>query len=408
MLLFRYSFESCIRNKKKAVLNLMICMITVILVNVFTGNFISVRDQLERLPDVIKVNAVISNLCGNMDSGLKIKESYMDGVINSPYITDPAFSIQLKSGFGKFGANDFKGKLRYFVTGSNSIASIPGLKKEELKFADSTNANEFFNSDSRVCIMESKLLEDQKLSVGDEITLTTFYYRFGDYHDIYLEPLESGSFTIVGTMDIKEYLGESVQPNIIVPFETVRNMYHARQFDFFANSGSFQVKDPYKLNELKEEMHKIGYLPVIFRAEFQYDGNALTIRDDTFVNSAEQLIKSQRLFTGILPLLCAAVLCVGFVMAELLMKSRISEYAIMRSLGQSHKESFRSLVIEYGMSALAGCFIGVVAGIFLLNTLWIAAVAAAALFFVCYIVGTMAALSSLRKLGIMKVLSRND
>ena len=70
-------------------------MATVILLNVFVGNIVSIHKQIEKLPDVIKVNAFISNLNGSQAAGLKIKEKYVDGValkMNGKEIFDQRYS----------------------------------------------------------------------------------------------------------------------------------------------------------------------------------------------------------------------------------------------------------------------------------------------------------------------------
>lgn len=383
-------------------------MVIVALINVFAGNIVSILAQMKRLPEVMKITAVVSNLNGSMDAGLKIKESYADGILNSEYVENPAFSIPFKFGFGEFSVENYLGRLNYYATAGNCVAAIPGMHEEEITMAESYTVDEFFKSNEHICMIDQHLLDEQNLKIGDTVTCTTFYYRYGQYNDIYIDPLEINEYTIVGAIDIAEYLGDGVRPDMIVPYEMLRDVYHQNGFEFYTDAASFQIKDPYKLNEFKEEMHDIGFLSVIFQAEFHYDGNALTVKDETFVRSAEQLIKSRNLFLGILPFVAIAVLCVGFVMAELLMKGRIAEYAIMRSLGQSHKESFFMLVAEYGFSALLGSIAGLLIGVLGLKTpIGVAALAAAA-FFICYLVGTMAALSSLKKMSVMAVLSKND
>lgn len=383
-------------------------MIIVILVNVFVGNLVSIYSQIERLPEVIKVNGVISNLNGSLDAGLNIKEKYIDGILHSNYVAEPTVVSQLKMGLGEFSKDECEKKLIYSGTGCNSIAGVPGLLKDELSFGKGSDSSTFFSSKEKICVASKRLMEDNNLKVGDTITLTTYYFRYDFFNNIYCEPLECDKYTVVGSMNIAEYTGNGVCPDIVVPFETIRSIFHEKSMEFGADSCSFRLKNPYKLNEFKTEMHELGLLPVIFNAEFKYDGNALTLRDVTFKNSSEQLFKSKKLMEGIIPFLGVAVLCIGFVIAELLMKGRICEYAIMRSLGQSHKQSFGVLCIEYALTALIGCVPGSIFGAFLAGTPpWITILASLA-FFICYVIGTMVALWSLKRLSIIAVLGRNN
>lgn len=408
MRFLRFSFQSCLRNKKNAALNLLICMITVLLMNVFAQNLIHIQEQLDDLPKAVEIDAIVSNLCGNMSAVLNIPERYVDGVLSSPHVKNPVITARLKLGFGEFTIDEYEDYLNYYATGSNSIAGIPGLKEDELTFVDGQDINSFFSSEERVCVIDSRLLKEEQLSVGEEVTITTYRYRYGDYHFIYIEPLESSTYRIVGSMDMKEYIGESVKPRILFPLKTVRKLFDEQNIPFGADTCSFQVKDPFLLNEFKQEMHDLGFLPVYATAEFQYDGNALTVKDETFVHSAEQLMKNQKLMYSILPFLCFAVLCIGFVMAELLMKQRTAEYAMMRSLGQNHRESLYMLCLEYAMTAFGGGIFGILIGVTLLHSVPGIAVIATLVFLLCYIIGTIAALSSLKGMSIISVLSKND
>ena len=308
MRFLRFSCESCLRNKKNAVLNILICMITVLLMNVFAQNLIHIKSQLNSLPDAIEIDAVVSNLNGSMSAVLSIPERYVDGVLSSSYIVDPVITARLKLGFGEFTIDEYKEFLNYYATGSNSIAGIPGLHEEELTFVEGENSDTFFHSADRVCVIDERLLKEQNLSIGDEVILTTYYYRYGEFHAIYIDPLESSTYRIVGSMNLKEYIGDSVKPRLLFPLQTVRTLFDEQKIPFGADSCSFQIRDPFLLNEFKQEMHDLGFMPVIPQAEFQFDGNALTVKDETFVHSAEQLMKNQKLIISILPFLCFAVL----------------------------------------------------------------------------------------------------
>lgn len=406
--IFHYSLKSCLHNKKTTILNLLICTITVVLMNVYAENLIHNKEQLEQLPNAIEIAAFVTNLCGNMDSMLNIKEKQVEGVLNSEYVKEPVITTRLKTGFGKFAYEDYIENLRYNVTASNSIEGIPGLKWDELTFDEESYREMFFESNEKICVMDENLLKQRNLKIGDRIDITTYNYRYEAYHMIYLDKLEYGTYKIVGSMNMKEYIGTSTRPDILFPLDTVRNLFNEKGVSFMADTCSFKVKDPFKLNEFKQEMHDIGFLPVAFAAEFQYDGNALTVKDEIFVQSAEQLMNNQKLLLWLLPFLFFAVLSIGFVIAVLLMKGRTAEYAIMRSLGQTHRESLYQLCIEYAIVAAVGSLGGILLSLFLLKTVIYILLLTTFAFILFYIIGTIAALSSLKKMSVMSVLSKNS
>lgn len=104
--MIRRAVENGIRYKKKTILNLFICMVTVILLNAYMGNIAGLDKQMEELPEVLPVKGTVCNLKGTLSSGLKIKERYVDGILESEYIDDPLLSIQLRMGNGKIEGDD--------------------------------------------------------------------------------------------------------------------------------------------------------------------------------------------------------------------------------------------------------------------------------------------------------------
>ncbi|MDD3921845.1 MAG: hypothetical protein PHO41_11830, partial [Eubacteriales bacterium] len=86
------------RQKYKSALSVFICIIIVLLLNIYIGNIDSVNSQLARLPEAIPVFAQVSNLSGTLDAGMAIKESVMDGLAASPYVKEPVFTVQLIMG----------------------------------------------------------------------------------------------------------------------------------------------------------------------------------------------------------------------------------------------------------------------------------------------------------------------
>lgn len=181
MRLLRYSWESLLRNRKKTVLNLAVCVMTVVLLNVFAGNVASVYRQLDELPRAIKVDAVISNLCGSMDEGLNIKREKMEAILDSEYIESPVFTARLKFGFGEFGADDYLGKLNYYACAANGMSGIRGLVAEDISMASDMTADEFFSSVQPLCLVDASFLERNELSIGDDVMLTCFCYRYEAY-----------------------------------------------------------------------------------------------------------------------------------------------------------------------------------------------------------------------------------
>lgn len=407
-LAFRLAGRNLIRHYVKSILSVVLGMLTIILLVIYAENIASTRAQLLSLPEAIEVTGWISNLNGSQDTGLAIKEETIDGIIASGEVEDRVFSVQLMAGLGAFTAEEWEGNLNYFAAGINDIAAVNGLKREEIQFWDQAGEN-VFASNEPYCVMDAVLMEDNGLELGDEVILTLFYYRAGDEistrYEIFMDPLAVGKkYRIVGVMDIGEYLGSFVEPWILVPFENIRDIYHEEGIDFYADSASFKVRDPFRLNDCKKDMHDIGLLPVAREAEYRFDGNALIIRDGVFINAAENLRETLAILMGMLPFVIVIIIFVGYLCSYLLIQGRKAEYATMRSVGTGWGYCFLVLLLEHVLLEAAAC-----AAVSLLIPLvggasGMALLLADAVFFVSFLLGSTAALWSFHSLSVMEVL----
>lgn len=242
----RQIWRGIVRHKYKTILTGMIGVLSVLLLHIYAGNMDSTERQLKRLPEVMRVQAKVSNLNGSLEEGMTIREDRVQAIRASEHAAD-----------------------------------------------------------------------------------------------------------------------------VIFPLDCMRELYHRQGIEFLADSGSFVVKDPFRMNECKEEMEGIGMLPVASRADFSYDGNALTIMDESFIRSAEALEENLALLRGMLPFVAAIIVLIGYICSYLSIQSRQEEYALLRSLGAGRGRSF-------------------------------------CLFFFAFLAGTAAALLSLHKLSVMEMLSKND
>ncbi len=400
-----------VRHWQKSLLSGLVGLLTVFLLAAYMGNMESARAQLAALPAALPVTGKISNLNGSLDAGLKIPEKTVQGIAEAKELKGQVFTVLLRAGLGVFTLEEWEGNLNFFVVGANDLAGVPGLKKEEICFWGDADEG-ILRTAEDVCIVDAWTMEQNGLSPGDEILLTFFYYRFGNDtgsgNTVFIEPLCSTYSRIVGVMDIEEYTGTVGCPNLIVPFDSARRMFHGQDIPFTADSVSFTVADPFRLNACKEELHTLGLLPVMKNAEYRFDGNAVTLRDDTFIRAAENLRESLAILQGILPFVLCMIVCAGYLCSYLLMQSRRPEYATMRSLGMSWRHCFLLLLAESAVTETAACATGSLLALAILKTQPAVLLLAGGLFLGAFLAGTAGALWSFRRLSVMAVLGRGD
>lgn len=405
----RQTTRNIVRHGKKSILHILIGVFIVLVLDIYAGNMDSTGSELAKLPERIPVFARISNLNGSMRECLAIREDRVMGVRESAYVKDPVFTVRLKFGFGSFTLEDYRENLNHYGRGMNAPAETFGLSREQITFLDGVDES-VLETSQKVCLMEEGLMKERELRPGDDVMLTIYHYRCAlEGNEVFIEPLVTDTYRIVGSMQTEDYLGEWMPPEMVLPLDCVREAYHSQGIDFFADSGSFVVREPFQLNALKEQMYnKVKFLPVITRAEYRYDGNALTIMDEAFIRSAETLTKNLALLRGMLPFVVAIIVFIGYLCSYLSLQSRQEEYALMRSLGAGRGRSFLLLFGETVLLAALSCVAGSLGAVSLFGTAAGVLALSDALFFLAFLLGTAVALFSLHRLSVVQALTKDD
>lgn len=407
MFLVKNMVRSIRRGRYKSLLSVLICAVITLLLCLYMGNLENSRQMLRELPKALPVTASVSNLSGSMDAGLQISEERLDGILQSEYAEHPLVSVRLMAGFGEFDIRDWAENLTMYGGGINDVDAVEGLNETDISLMEGAGTD-FLQSDRMECMIQKDILEEKGLKVGDTVTLTTYYYWYWDYGEPRSSPLDVGEYTIVGTMEnVGSYLGV-LPANILLPFQTVRESYARAEIPFYADSCKFTVKNPLELNAFKEQMGELQFLPVSATAEYSFDGNALTVRDDTFIRSAERTKESISLLEGFLPFVFLVVLFAGYLTSYLFTQNRRAEYALMRSVGVGRGKAYAVFLGEYLILSLGGSLAGgLMARGFAAAEMRDCAVSMG-IFLGCYLCGTAAALAMMGRLSIMEVLTRND
>lgn len=407
--MIRQTARNIVRHGKKSTLHILIGMLTVLILDVYVENMDSTEKRFAELPKVFAVTARISTLNGSQREGMTIREDRMMGVRKSAYVKDPVFTVRLKFGFGAFTVEEYKENLNHYGMGMNAPEGVSGMKREEIAWLEGVDESVLATA-RKVCLLDAALMEERGLHPGDEVTLTLFYYRYAiEGSEVFIEPLVTDIYKIVGSMQIDDYEGYWVAPEVILPLDYVREAYHSQGIEFFADSGFFAVKDPFQLNALKAQMYdEIGFLPVITRARPRTDGNALTIMDEAFIRSAETLSGNLALLQGMMPFLTVIIIFIGYLCSYLSLQSRREEYTLMRSLGMGRARSFFLLFWEAALVEAAACLLGSLAAAVFLKPSVRTLVLSGTMFFLAFLTGAAMAVLALQRLSVMEMLGKKD
>lgn len=405
MFYIRTAITNIKRYQKKTIINLLICMVVVVLLNLILGGLESNRKQLADLPEVIPINAQISNLNGTLQTGLVIREDKVDYLLQSEYIADPAISIVLSATQGE-SLEDKPDVLSSIDTvGITRLEAISGITEQDVTLAPDASLD-FLQSDIPSCLVEQRFLEQNNWQIGQTIPLTIYYDYLDKYSEYMTQRLGAEDYYIAGSILSTE--GESV-PNIIVPFRWAREAFKQLNIPFVANAASFKVKNPLQLNEFKKEMKQtLHMLEINPMSDYAYAGNALALNDETFILSASRIKDNIGLLTGFLPFIFIIVVFIGYITSYLLIQNRRGQYATMRSLGVSSRMCFFTLFMESIMVELTGGILGTLISFLLTRQFGLLQLYTFLIFMFCYICGTTAALYLLGRISVMKALAQRD
>ncbi len=345
------------RNKYKSIITLSICICLVLFLNVYIGNIDSNERQLGSLPEAVPIYCRITSLNGDREAGLDISEELVKKLQQSPYVKEDAYTVRMMGGIGEFDIEDWKENLNLHIIGANSINAIPGFTSDNIHMNQEEQST-FFSSSKAECIVSSSLIKEKGWKIGESVSLNLYYYTYDDKEGITSTPLELISVKIVGEMEPSLAVTEQATPDILLPMKTVMESYTRMQVPFSADSASFYVSNPLKLNEFKEEMKSFGLISKVAAANDSYKGSALTVRDTIFISLSSQLQQTIFMLKSFFLLIGITIFIIGYIVSFLLIGSRQKEFSLMRTLGLSVRGCFGILWTEQFFLILIGEIMG--------------------------------------------------
>ena len=222
-----------------------------------------------------------------------------------------------------------------------------------------------------------------------------------------LQPLETAVYEIAGYADLQQTKLDTfmVFPDVVLPFETVRDAFHRLEIPFFADSASFHVADSLELNEFKQEMRDLslrGASP--FTQDYSLNGDALNLNDVVFINAATYLRRVIDVVRAFFPFVLILIVCVGYLVTLLLLQSRRNEMALLRSLGLGKWKCFRIFFTEQLILVVTGIVAGSVLSVLLQGNYGGSSVLTGCLVGVFYMLGNSLALWKLMQVSVMEAL----
>ncbi|MBP3477767.1 MAG: helix-turn-helix domain-containing protein [Lachnospiraceae bacterium] len=399
------------RHRIKGILTIVMDMLVVLLLHTYMTNIASNQEQFMALPDAIPVNAYLSNNTGTNLADIMISERIVEGLENSSYVKDLNLTVRLKAGVDQVDPYDWK-TLDLYLCGVNRLEAAGGMKETSIVWNTGMDAS-IFESSKPLCVVSKTLMEERNWKLGDHIKLCQYYYYRDGYQglELFLNPLEDVTYEIAGYSDMEGITSapEWAPPDILVPFEAVRECHHRQELSFAAHSADFMVADTLNLNDFKQEMKDLGLGSVTpLATEISYIGTVLNVNDSTFINAAGRLRRLIDTVSAFFPFLLVLIVCVGYLVTLLLLSSRKQEMALLRSIGVSRGKCFWIFFQEQLLLAVAGISVGSLLAVLLQGNHGGSSVLTGCLVGIFYMLGNGLALYKLLKVSVMEALFQAD
>lgn len=396
------------RHWRKSGLYFLVCVIIVLVLQIYMGSIEKSELQLKQLPDAIPVTGTIANANGSQIVGLRIEESVIDGLCQSSYVEHEEFTVLYQGGVGDFPLEEWRTNLVLQVMGINTLGVLDGMAGDAITWQEGYSS-QCLEGKEPVCVVDKALMKEKGWNLGDSFPLNLYNYRYEDLSKLYYDPLEVKTYLIVGQADLSTVYFETMPPSVLIPFEAARAAHHRQGVEFFGDSASFRITNLLALNTFKAEMQQLGLYEVIPNAEFVNNkGNTLLLDDSVFISAATRLQESIALLKGFFPLIVVALDAIGYFTAYLLIQNRREEYAILRLLGLHKMGTRRLFMIELALLNLAGGLLGMFLAVAIRAGSLTTGAWVMVLFFLCFTLGSSVALWNLGRTNIMRALSQTD
>lgn len=395
------------RHKVKSLLTILMDMLVVFLLHTYLSNIANNQQQLAMLPEAIPVSAYITTADGSRQSGIFIRDSMVQGLLDSVYVDKLQMDVRLKAGIDRVIPGQWN-TLNLYLEGVNCIEALGGVSESDVVWNTGEDASVLQGTEAK-CIVSKTLLEKKGWKLGDQVTLCQWYYYREDESspELFANPLQTMEYEIAGYVDMMgAWDGQFVvPPDIIVPFHVVRNCYAQEKVPFFASSASFVLSDALCMNEFKREMKELGFhsvAPTVPNSSL--NGVALNVNDAAFISTAEHLRQMIDTVRAFFPFLMILIVGAGYLITLLFLQSRKDEMALLRSIGLNRHKCFRIFFVDQLTLVITGVVSGSVLSVLIQGNYGGSSALAGGLVGICYMAGNSLALWKLLDVSVMGAL----
>ena len=386
-----------LRSPLKSILTIIFSISIIIFIGLYINNIKTLETSLRKLSQTIPVTGEICDISGSKTTGLEIDERKGNQIIFSQYVVQAKYTIQVV-------ANNINNQNNISTTlmGCNSIDALPLLYDDNIDFM-SGNDSSFLTDDKNNCIVEAEFAKQNNIVLGQEITFSLSIYKYDS--GVYLtDNIDNIKMNVIGIYDYNS----ATNTSIIVPVKSLARLVKESGNEVFYDSLKFELKDPGKLNEFKQDVKNIGFSNINSQSVQSVAGNSLIVYDNIYIENASNILDALQMYRLFEIPFIILMFVLYVLVIFLLIKNKQLEMAISLSLGQSKKAVNFNLFLEIEILSILGCLLGVLALVLITDIEIFSLLMIFFGFLILSILGIMLVIKLLMNFDIMQLLSKTD
>ena len=386
-----------LRSPLKSILTIIFSISIIIFIGLYINNIKTLETSLKKLSQTIPVTGEICDISGSKTTGLEIDERKGNQIISSQYVVQAKYTIQVVAS-NINNQNDISTTLM----GCNSIDALPLLYDDNIDFM-SGNDSSFLTDDKNNCIVEAEFAKQNNIVLGQEITFSLSIYKYDS--GVYLtDNIDNIKMNVIGIYDYNS----ATNTSIIVPVKSLARLVKESGNEVFYDSLKFELKDPGKLNEFKQDVKNIGFSNINSQSVQSVAGNSLIVYDNIYIENASNILDALQMYRLFEIPFIILMFVLYVLVIFLLIKNKQLEMAISLSLGQSKKAVNFNLFLEIEILSILGCLLGVLALALITDIEIFSLLMIFFGFLILSILGIMLVIKLLMNFDIMQLLSKTD
>lgn len=386
-----------LRSPLKSILTIIFSISIIIFIGLYINNIKTLETSLKKLSQTIPVTGEICDISGSKTTGLEIDERKGNQIISSQYVVQAKYTIQVVAS----NINN-QNNISTTLMGCNSIDALPLLYDDNIDFM-SGNDSSFLTDDKNNCIVEAEFAKQNNIVLGQEITFSLSIYKYDS--GVYLtDNIDNVKMNVIGIYDYNS----ATNTSIIVPVKSLARLVKESGNEVFYDSLKFELKDPGKLNEFKQDVKNIGFSNINSQSVQSVAGNSLIVYDNIYIENASNILDALQMYRLFEIPFIILMFVLYVLVIFLLIKNKQLEMAISLSLGQSKKAVNFNLFLEIEILSILGCLLGVLALALITDIEIFSLLMIFFGFLILSILGIMLVIKLLMNFDIMQLLSKTD